>query len=172
MPRVVTRVPAGDGQRYHSSDRAGPAQSGGAGAWVGIVGISTAAVISSAYGIGYAISTNEAKAFVRELMMHGRIVRVSLGVVGVSVTPQVAYANDLPVDRGVLVVRVEPGSPAGRVGIEPGDIIITRAGGVTARDLHHFHEVLKGRKAGQELEVEMLRDGRLATVRPILGEQS
>ena len=135
------------------------------------MGINTAAVISSAYGIGFAISINEAKPFVRELMMHGRIVRVSLGVVGVSVTPQVAYANDLPVDRGVLVVRVEPGSPAGRVGIEPGDII-TRAGGVTARDLHHFHEVLKGRKAGQELEVEMLRDGRLATVRPILGEQS
>ena len=135
-----------------------------------VVGINTA-VIASAYGIGFAISINEAKPFVRELMMHGRIVRVFLGVVGVSVTPQVAYANDLPIDRGVLVVRVEPASPAEKVGIEPGDII-TRAGGVTVRDLHHFHEALKGRKARQELEIEMLRDGGLVTVGPILGEES
>jgi serine protease Do len=135
-----------------------------------VVGINTA-VIASAHGIGFSISINEAKPVVRELMTHGRIVRASLGVVGVSVTPQVAYANNLPVERGVLVVRVEPGSPAGKVGIEPGDII-TRAGGVSIRDLHHFHEALKGRKSGQELEVEMLRAGGLVTVRPILGEES
>ena len=135
-----------------------------------VVGINTA-VIASAHGIGFSISINEAKPVVRELMTHGRIVRASLGVVGVSVTPQVAYANNLPVERGVLVVRVEPGSPAGKAGIEPGDII-TRAGGVTIRDLHHFHEALKGRKSGQELEVEMLRAGGLVTVRPILGEES
>jgi serine protease Do len=135
-----------------------------------VVGINTA-VIASAHGIGFAISINEAKPVVRELMTHGRIVRASLGVVGVSVTPQVAYANNLPVERGVLVVRVEPGSPAGKAGIEPGDII-TRAGGVTIRDLHHFHEALKGGKSGHELEVEMLRAGSLVTVRPILGEES
>jgi hypothetical protein len=48
---------------------------------------------------------------------------------------------------------------------------ITRAGGVTIRDLHHFHEALKGRKSGQELEVEMLRAGDLVTVRPVLAEE-
>ena len=135
-----------------------------------VVGINTAR-IASAHGIGFAISINEANPVVRELMAHGRIVRASLGVVGVSVTPQVAYANDLPVERGVLVVRVEPGSPAEKARIEPGDII-TRAGGVSVRDLHHFHEELKKRKSGQELEVEMLRDRSVVTVRPVLGEGS
>jgi serine protease Do len=134
-----------------------------------VVGINTA-VIASAHGIGFAIAINEVKPIVRELMTHGRIIRASLGVVGVSVTPQVAYANDFPVERGVLVTRVEPGSPAEKAGIEAGDII-TRAGSVTVRDLHHFHEALKGRRSGQELEVEMLRNAGLVKVRPVLGEE-
>ncbi len=134
-----------------------------------VVGINTA-VIALAHGIGFAISINEAKPVVRELMTHGRIVRAALGVVGVSITPQVAYANDFPVERGVLVTRVESSSPAEKAGIEAGDII-TRAGGVTVRDLHHFHKALKARRSGQELEVEMLRNGGLVTVRPVLGEE-
>ena len=134
-----------------------------------VVGINTA-VIASAHGIGFAISINDAKPVVRELIGHGRIVRASLGVVGITVTPQVAYASDIPVERGVLVTRVEPGSPAAQAGIAAGDII-TRAGGVEVRDLHHFHEALKGRRAGQELQVDLLRDGTPLTVRPVLGEE-
>jgi S1-C subfamily serine protease len=134
-----------------------------------VVGINTA-VIASAHGIGFAIAINEAKPIVRELMTHGRIIRASLGMVGVSITPQVAYANDLPVERGVLVTRVELGSPAGKAGIEVGDII-ARVGTVTVRDLHHFHEALKGRRPGQELEIEMFRNGGFIKVRPVLGEE-
>ena len=134
-----------------------------------VVGINTA-VIASAHGIGFAISANEAKPVVRELIAHGRVVRASLGLVGVSVTPQVAFANELPVERGLLVVRVEPGVPAEQAGIEPGDVI-TQAGVVIVRDLHHFHEALKGRKSGETLEVALLRDGRRLIVRPTLGEK-
>ena len=134
-----------------------------------VVGINTA-VIASAHGIGFAISINEAKPVMRELLAHGRVIRASLGVVGVSLTPQVAYANDLPVDSGVLVVRVEPGGPAEAAGLEPGDVI-ARAGGVGVKDLHHFHETLKARKPGDELELGLLRDGRTITLRAVLKEE-
>jgi serine protease Do len=134
-----------------------------------VVGINTA-VIPSAHGIGFAISINEAKPVMRELRARGRIIRASLGVVGVSLTPQVAYANDLPVERGVLVVRVEPGGPAEAAGLELGDVIV-RTGGVGVKDLHHFHEALKARKPGEEVGVEVLRGGRVLTLRPTLEEE-
>ena len=134
-----------------------------------VIGINTA-VIQSAHGIGFAISVNEAKPVLRELLARGRVARTGLGVVGVSLTPQVAYTNDLPVERGVLVVRVESGSPAEKIGLEPGDVI-TRAGGVVIKNLQDFHEALKGRKPGEELEVEVFHDGRVLTVRPAVRDE-
>jgi serine protease Do len=134
-----------------------------------VVGINTA-VIASAHGIGFAISANEAKPVVRELVAHGRVVRASLGLVGFSVTPQISFANELPVERGLLVVRVEPGGPAELAGIEPGDVI-TQTGGVAVKDLHDFHKALSGRRSGETLEVALLRDGKLVIVRAILGEE-
>ena len=92
-----------------------------------VVGINTA-IIPSAHGIGFAIAINKAKPVLRELIATGRVVRPSLGLVAVSVTPQVAYANDLPIERGVLVLRLEEGSPAGTAGVEPGDVITALGG--------------------------------------------
>jgi len=134
-----------------------------------VVGINTA-VIASAHGIGFAISASDAKPVVRELVARGRVVRASLGLLGVSVTPQVAFANELSAERGLLVLRIEPGGPAEQAGIDPGDVI-TQVGGVEVKDLHHFHEALRGRKSGETLEVTLLRDGRLVVVRPTLGEE-
>jgi serine protease Do len=134
-----------------------------------VVGINTA-VIASAHGIGFAISVNDAKPVVRELLAHGRVSRVSLGLSGVSVTPQVGYANDLSVDSGVLVLRVDEGGPVEAAGLNQGDII-RWAGGVRVKDLHHFHEALSARKAGEEIDVEVLREGRVLTFRPRLKEE-
>jgi S1-C subfamily serine protease len=134
-----------------------------------VIGINTA-VIASAHGIGFAISINDAKPVVRELRTRGRMIRASLGMVGVSLTPQVAFVNDLPVQSGVLLVRVEPDGPAATAGLEPGDIIV-RAGGKAVTDLYHFHEVLRSRKPGQEVALEALRDGRVLTFRPTLKEE-
>jgi serine protease Do len=134
-----------------------------------VVGINTA-VIASAHGIGFAVSVNDARPVVRELLARGRVSRVTLGVTGVSVTPQVAYANALPVDSGVLVVRLEPGGAAEFAGLEPGDII-TRTGGVPVKDLHHFHQALSNGKPGEAVDLEVLREGRVVTLRPTLKEE-
>ena len=64
-----------------------------------VVGINTA-LIPSAHGIGFAIAVNTAKPVLAALIANGRIVRPALGLTAVSVTPQVAYVNDLAVERG------------------------------------------------------------------------
>ena len=72
-----------------------------------VVGINTA-LIPSAHGIGFAIAVSTAKPVLTALIADGRIVRPALGLTAVSVTPQVAYVNDLAVERWALIVKVEP----------------------------------------------------------------
>jgi serine protease Do len=133
-----------------------------------VVAINTA-IIPSAHGIGFAIPINNAKPVLKALLASGRIVRPTMGVVAVSVTPQLAFSNDLKVERGALVVRVESGGPAEAVGLQPDDVIIAFAGEVVT-DLHHFHAMLAGRKPGETVEVTVWRGGQTITVRPILRE--
>ncbi|MBI4636166.1 MAG: trypsin-like peptidase domain-containing protein [Candidatus Rokubacteria bacterium] len=133
-----------------------------------VVGINTA-IIPSAHGIGFAISIDTARPVLRELITNGRIVRPSLGIVAVSVTPQVAYANELPMERGALVVRVEDGGPADAAGLKPGDVI-TAVAGKAVRDLHHFHEALVGHRIGETVAVTLWRDAATLTLNAVLEE--
>jgi len=135
-----------------------------------VVGINTAA-IASAHGIGFAISTSTIKPIVRTLLAHGRVVRASLGVVAVSVTPQVAYANELPMERGALVIRVEPGGAGEAAGLQAGDVI-TALEGKPVRDLHHLHDALSRHRAGEAIAISVWREGQALTLQPILKEES
>ncbi len=134
-----------------------------------VVGINTA-MIASAHGIGFAISAGMASPVVKELIARGRVVRASLGVGAVSLTPQLAYANDLPIERGALVIRVEAGGAGEAVGLEPGDVI-TSMGGRPVTDLHHLHEVLSRHRVGEAVAVAVWRDGLSLTLRPVLGQE-
>ena len=135
-----------------------------------VVGINTA-VIASAHGIGFAIWARTARPVVQELIARGRVVWPSLAVAAVSLTPQVAYTNDLPIDRGALVIRVERGGPGEAAGFEPGDVITSVAGTVIV-DLHHLHEALARHRVGEAVAVTVWRAGRILTFRPVLGQES
>jgi S1-C subfamily serine protease len=135
-----------------------------------VVGINTA-VIASAHGIGFAISTSTIKPIVATLLAHGRVVRASLGVVAVSVTPQVAYANALPMERGALVIRTEAGGAGEAAGLNAGDVI-TAIAGKPVRDLHHLHEALSRHRVGEAIEISVWRAGQALTLQPVLREES
>lgn len=134
-----------------------------------VVGINTAR-IPSAHGIGFAISANGIRPVLSELLRAGSIVRASLGLEAVSVTPQVAYANDLPIQRGALVIRVKPGGPGEAAGVTPGDVITSVAGRPVA-DLHHFHQELAGRTPGETVEVVVWRRGQTLSLSGVLGAE-
>jgi serine protease Do len=134
-----------------------------------VVGINVA-YMASAQTIGFAIPINTAKSVFRTLIASGRIARPSLGLVAVSVTPQVAHDNNLQVEQGVLVVQVEPGGPGDAAGLKPGDVI-TFAIGEAIKNLHHFHELLTGRRPGEVLELIIWRKGQTLALQPIMREQ-
>jgi S1-C subfamily serine protease len=134
-----------------------------------VVGINTA-IIASAHGIGFAVAADMARPVLAALIANGRVVRPSLAVSAVSVTPQVAYANDLAVERGALVTKVEPDGPAAAAGIKVGDVI-TAVSGESIRHLHDLHERLARRRVGDTIEVLVWRDGSKLAVRAVLEEE-
>jgi S1-C subfamily serine protease len=131
-----------------------------------VVGINTA-LIPSAHGIGFAIPTSTARPVLRALIESGVVVRPGLGVRARSVTPQVAFANDLSVERGVLVLEVEADGPAEQAGLRKRDVIVTLAGR-PVRDLHEFHTAIWSKKPGEAIEVSVRREAETLRVRVAL----
>jgi S1-C subfamily serine protease len=90
-----------------------------------VVGVNTA-VIQGAQGLAFAVAINTAKFVAGRLIRDGRIRRGWIGVAGqnVSVHRRLARAYGLAEDSGVLVVSVEPNSPAQSAGLRERDIIV------------------------------------------------
>ncbi|HSJ05147.1 MAG TPA: M20/M25/M40 family metallo-hydrolase [Longimicrobiales bacterium] len=75
-----------------------------------------------------------------------------------------------PVERGVLLGGVTPGSPGDRAGLQRGDLLI-RFAGEDVTDLEAFTAVLRRHRPGDEVEVVVLRDAGEVTLRAVLGSR-
>jgi S1-C subfamily serine protease len=136
-----------------------------------VVGITTAVIRGGeAEGVGFAISTATARPIIQALMQQGRVERAYLGVALVDVTPQLARQFDLPVEQGVVVTQVVPGSPAARAGLRPNDIIV-RLGGRDIRNSGELLQALTQLRAGQTVQVEFYRNGNRQTADITLGQR-
>ncbi len=87
-----------------------------------VIGINTAIFSPSggSVGIGFAIPVNTAKRLIPQLIAAGRVRHPWLGIAGITLSPELARALDLPVGKGVLVAQVYPRSPAARAGLRGG----------------------------------------------------
>lgn len=92
-----------------------------------VIGINTA-IISQANGIGFAIPADRARRVVSDLLRFGTLQPLWTGLRLITVMPEIARRYDLPSDRGALVQKVYPGSPATEAGIAEGDILIAVQG--------------------------------------------
>jgi S1-C subfamily serine protease len=90
-----------------------------------VIGVNTA-VILPAQGLCFAIAVNTAKFVAGSLIKEGRVRRSYIGVGGQNVPlhRRLVRFHNLPVESGVLVVSLEPESPAAAAGMGLGDIII------------------------------------------------
>jgi S1-C subfamily serine protease len=90
-----------------------------------VIGVNTA-VILPAQGICFATAINTAKFVTMHLIKHGKIRRGYVGIAGQNVPlhRRLVRFHNLPVESGVLVVSIEPYSPARQAGLTEGDVII------------------------------------------------
>jgi S1-C subfamily serine protease len=124
-----------------------------------VIGINTATILP-AQGLCFAIATSTARFVAAKLIRDGRIRRSHLGVAGqnVPVPRALARATELAAATGVLVVSVEPGSPAASGGVRPGDVIVAcEAEPITGVDDLHRH--LTDDRIGRPTLLTLLRKG-------------
>jgi Do/DeqQ family serine protease len=124
-----------------------------------LIGINTA-IYSGAEGIGFAIPVDVAKRVVEELIAHGEVQPVWLGLQFQDLDPALHEVMGLPQDiSGALINAVRENSPAERADLQRGDIVtrVDRHGVTGARA---FFEMLGAVIPGQKLEVEVWRDSR------------
>jgi S1-C subfamily serine protease len=128
-----------------------------------VVGVNTA-VILPAQGICLAVGINTVKLVAGKLIRDGRIHRGYIGVVGqnIALEPAAARALGMP-GGGVLVLQVEPDSPADRSGVRPGDVVI-ELDGQQVTGIDDLHRVLSDDRIGREVELTLLRERSRVTV--------
>lgn len=123
-----------------------------------VIAINTA-IIPYAQGIGFAIPINSAKTCTSDMIEGGASRRPWLGVVGLSITREIARYYGLSVDRGVLVTKVAEGSPADDAGMADGDIIL-EIDNVETRRIEDLVQGIHNRKVGDTVRIFAIRNRR------------
>ena len=122
-------------------------------------------------GIGFAINMETAVQVSRQLIADGRVKWAWMGVFLADLVPEMAMQLGLPIREGVVIQDVLQDGPSHAAGIQPGDIILSMDGQDTATVSDLTRLLRQKFDAGQEIEVQLFRQGSRQTVRLVLGER-
>ena len=150
-----------------------------------VVGINSQVAASEngttqADGIGFAVPINTAKEVVQQLDQSGKVVHPYLGISGYGITPDIA--SHFPTDKGVVVAKVAPGSPAKQAGIRGGNRVTNAGGsqitiggdvivavdGKPVSDMSQLQTVISKDKVGQQVNLKILRGSQTMNVQVTL----
>ena len=122
-----------------------------------VIGVNTA-VILPAQGLCFAIAINTAKTIAGWLIKDGVVRRSYIGVGGqtAKIHRRVARHFHLPNETGMLVLQVDPGSPASRAGLREGDIVVEFNEQAIA-GIDDLHKQLTGAQAGVRSRLAVIR---------------
>jgi S1-C subfamily serine protease len=129
-----------------------------------VIGVNTA-IIQGAQGLGFSIPINTVKEIVDQLIATGSVDHPYLGIQMVALSPDIlrklqnsGEGDRLSVKEGVLIVGVQPNSPAAKAGLKPGDVIQSLA----SRPIQTAEEVqaaVASSEIGQTLPLTINRQG-------------
>jgi S1-C subfamily serine protease len=136
-------------------------------------------------GIGFAVPIDTVRTVAAQLIKNGRVEHAYLGITAQPVTRTAANLFKLPVDHGLLVASVQPGSAAATAGLRAGSQNATLAGEsyplggdlLAAIDasplssLDQLRDTLAAKKPGDTVKLDVYRGDQRRTVTVKLGRQ-
>jgi S1-C subfamily serine protease len=139
-----------------------------------VVGINTA-VATDSNGIGFAIPIDIARPIMEQAVRGEELKRPYIGVRFQTIDRQLKEEANLPVDSGAYVSSgggtedpITADSPAEKAGLRDGDIIL-RVEGITLDREHPLDAVLVRFSPGDQVTLDVLRNGTSLQVKVILG---
>lgn len=133
-----------------------------------LVGLNSSALM---HGVSVTLPTTTLKRVVDTLLQHGRVRRGYLGVSTQIVRLQNDIRQELGQKSGLLIVAVEPGSPAEQSGLTIGDTIVN-LGSTTIRRHDDLLAELIHAQFDEKVPVTIVRGGEIQTLNVKIGEQS
>jgi S1-C subfamily serine protease len=136
-------------------------------------------------GVGYAIPVDQVKRSIRQIKADGEVRYAYLGVSTTPVYPQLAERFGLGTTTGAWVQEVVGGGPADKADIRagegeqrfqarpytPGGDVITKVADRSIETENDLGLALAPFEPGDEVDVEIVRDGKRRTVQVALGER-
>jgi len=118
-------------------------------------------------GIGFAIPINLVYDIMHQLIEVGEVRRGRLGAQGQDLTQQLAQAFNLKQSSGIIVTKIESGSPAHTAGLQVGDVIVS-ANGRKIRGSREMDNLVGLLRIGQAVDLEIYRQGRLKKLNVVI----
>jgi serine protease DegQ len=137
-----------------------------------LLGVNTAILSGTGgnIGIGFAIPSNMVREVVAQLLEHGDVQRGRIGIAIQDVTPALADALELTIDRGALVTQTEPGSPSEQAGIAAGDVIVA-VNEIAVDDSADLRNQVGLVRAGESVDMTFVRGAERRTVHPTVAAE-
>jgi serine protease Do len=120
-------------------------------------------------GVSFAIPIEEAIKVSEQLREHGKVTRGRLGIGIQPVTKELAQSFKLESTNGVVVVQVEPGSPAEKAGLQVGDVILGY-NGKPIEEGNVLPRLVGATKPGEQAKLDIWRKGERRSLTATVGE--
>jgi putative serine protease PepD len=136
-------------------------------------------------GIGFAVPINTVREVASEIMKTGKAEHAYLGVSMQTIDETLAKTARLPAQEGVILTRVQEGSPAAEAGLKGGTRsvvvegttytvggdVITKADGRQLETADELRDIVTSKDPGDKMSLQVHRDGSTDTVTVTLGSQ-
>lgn len=133
-----------------------------------VLGLNTSALLR---GVSLTVPAASTRRVVETLLAHGRVRRGYLGVGAQPARLPAALGQQLGQESGLLLVSVEPDSPADQGGLLLGDTIVA-VDGQPVRHLDDLLALLSGDRVGKAMPVRVVRGGQVQELTVTVGERS
>jgi serine protease Do len=120
-------------------------------------------------GVSFAIPIEVALDVSKQLQAEGKVTRGRLGVRIQPMTKELAQSFRLKEPNGALIATVDPGSPADKAGLKPGDVVLA-FNGKPIDDPNTLPRLVAETKPGQSATLRIWRDGKAEDVKFTAGE--